>query len=184
MDLPPFSLDLFLSFASNPLALIALTVGVTEAAQKAWKWLDGPIVVPTFATTAGAILGGAAGAYELVTVPGFTGGWTGGLLYGALAGLSGVFGLNLIEAIGEHARANTQTLAPATSAGQWIVNHVTNLVPRSKLTPAIELVAPLLKQFVDAQLTPELQAELTVRIHKLLSGARLLPEHDFGGEKQ
>ena len=184
MNTPDFSLDLFLTFASNPLAFIALTVGITEAAQKAWKWLDGPIIVPTFATSLGAIMGAVAGANDLVTVQGFTSGWTGGLLYGALAGLSGVFGLNLIEAISSHTRKEPKTLMNTTTdtAAKWIVDYVSSLVPKSKLTAALDLVAPLLSRFVDERLTPELQADLTVRVHKILAQAKLIPARDFGGD--
>ena len=185
MNTPDFSLDLFLTFASNPLAFIALTVGITEAAQKAWKWLDGPIIVPTFATGLGAIMGAVAGANDLVTVQGFTSGWTSGLLYGALAGLSGVFGLNLIEAISDHTltkKPEALVNTPADTAAQWLVDYTSSLVPRNKLTAALDLIAPLLSRFVDERLTPELQADLTRRVHKILAGAKLIPERDFKGD--
>jgi len=179
MDLPEFTAALFLAFGTNPLAAIAITVGVTEAAQKAFAWLDGPVIVPAFAISTGAALGTAYAIAGQVTVTGFTNGILSGTAYGALAGLSGVIGLNAINAIADHVTPKQRPVAFASTAGQWAVDYVTGLVPRSKLTAALDVIAPILSRFVDAQLTPELQADITLRIHRALSSAGLLPVRDF-----
>lgn len=188
MELPAFSPELLGTMFHNPVAFAAVIVGLVAAIRKAVPRIDGPVLVPAFAAAVGGVIGAVGHWAGLLTAAG----WVainvpfGGLLYGMLAALGGTLGLNLIELGGkllfkpQAQEAQALALAattgrPVQSAGAWITELVVNLVPRNKLTAALEVVAPLIREYAEASLTPDVQRELTVRINKLLRSANLVP---------
>lgn len=186
-DLPEFSPEqLAIMFSSFPVMAVVV-VALVKAIRKAAPQIDGPVLVPAFAAGVGALLGAAGQLLGLLTASG----WAdmasplGGMLYGSLAALSGTLGLNLGELFGqlffkarnEAAAAPVAFLAEGSdTAAAFILQLVKDLVPRTRVTKAIEIVAPLLRQYAGAVLTDEMRAELQRQVHSALKKAGLLPE--------
>lgn len=189
-DVPPFDPSMFMLLWENPLFMASAIVGIVAAVRKSQAWLDGPLLVPAFGAIVGALLGAVGQLASLLTVQPFAemSFPRGGVLYGALAALSGTVGLNLIEYVAglfKRGTPDTTTLAlvaagHSPNAGAWIVEQARSLVPQNKVTPALEALAPLIASVANQVLTDDLRAELQGKIHRTLKDAGLLRGRDFG----
>lgn len=189
-QVPDFDPSMLPLLWENPLFMAAAIVGLVAAIRKSQAWLDGAILVPAFAAVLGAALGAAGQFAQMLTVQPFAE-WTfplGGLAYGALCAILGTTGLNLFEyaaALWNRNRPDASTLAlvatgqPA-NAGAWVVQQARALVPQNRVTPALELLAPLIARVANQMLTDDLRAELQGKIHRTLKDAGLLRGRDFG----
>lgn len=189
-DVPAFNFDMLTELGKNPLFMASAVVGIVTAIRKSQPWLDGPVLVPAFGALVGAVLGALVQLASMLTVEPFAAmnfPW-GGLAYGALCALSGTVGLNLIDYVASLFRPKTDPVATtlalvatgqSPNAGAWIVETVKGLVPRNKVTKALEELAPVIRQFAGSLLTDELRAELQTKIHTTLRKAGLLKGRDL-----
>ena len=185
-----FDPSMLLLMFENPLIMITVMGGLIHAVRKALPRIDGPILTPLFGAALGAVVGAAGQAVSLLTVLPFAE-WVfpwGGAAYGALASLSATIGFNLFEyaaALWNRGRADASTLAlvatgQPVNAGAWVVQHARSLVPQNRVTPALEVLAPLIARVANQMLTDDLRAELQAKIHRTLKDAGLLRGRDFG----
>lgn len=192
---PDFDWSMLGALYDNVLFMAAAVVGLVNAIRKWQPSIDGPVLVPAVAVVVGAVLGVVGQWAGQLTAPGFAELATpfGGLLYGATAALGGTIGLNIIELVGSYLTkgksdplgvhaAPSLSLASTSlgaSAVQYVVDLVRQLVPENKVTRAIEVVAPLIRQVIGVALTDELRAELQGKVHKALRDAKLIAGKDL-----
>lgn len=195
---PDFDWSMLGELYSNVLFMAAAVVGLVNAIRKWQPGIDGPVLVPAVAVGVGAVLGVAGQWAGQLTAPGFAELAVpfGGLLYGATAALGGTISLNIIELVGSYLTkgksgpqgkyvaltAPNLGLASASlgaSAVQYVIDLARQLVPANKLTQAIEVLAPLIRQVVGVALTDELRAELQGKVHKALRDAKLIAGRDL-----
>lgn len=192
---PDFDWSMLGELYSNVLFMAAAVVGLVNAIRKWQPSIDGPVLVPAVAVVVGAVLGVVGQWAGQLTAPGFAelAAPFGGLLYGATAALGGTIGLNIIELVGSYlTKGKSDPLgvhaAPSpglastslgASAVQYVVDLVRQLVPENKVTRAIEVVAPLIRQVIGVTLTDELRAELQGKVHKALRDAKLIAGKDL-----
>lgn len=197
-ELPGWDWSMLGALFDNVLFMAAAVVGLVNAVRKWQPRIDGPIVVPVTAVGIGAAVGAAGQLAGQLTATGFTDLAVpyGGLLYGVTAALAGTVSLNVIELVGNYitkGKSDPQheyvTLAApnlglastnlGASAVQYIVDIARQLVPANKVTQAIEVVAPLIRQVIGVTLTDELRAELQGKVHKALRDAKLISGKDL-----
>lgn len=192
---PDFDWSMLGALYDNVLFMAAAVVGIVNALRKWEPRIDGPVLVPAVAVGVGAALGLVGQWAGQLTAPGFAELAVpfGGLLYGATAALGGTIGLNIIELVGNYLTkgksdplgvmaAPNLSLASTSlgaSAVQYVVDLARQLVPANKLTQAIEVVAPLIRQVIGVTLTDELRAELQGKVHKALRDAKLIAGKDL-----
>jgi len=191
-QVPPgeFGWEMLPFLGENPVFLALAIVGLVKMIRKSQPWLDGAVLVPAFAAALGAAIGAALQfGQQLVALP--FADWSfpvGGIVYGAMCGILGTTGLNLFEAFASawnRNRADASTLAlvatgQPVNAGAWVVQHARSLVPQNRVTPALEVLAPLIGSVANQMLTDELRADLQAKIHRTLKDAGLLRGRDFG----
>lgn len=197
-ELPGWDWSMLGALFDNVLFMAAAVVGLVNAVRKWQPRIDGPVIVPATAVGIGAVVGAVGQLAGQLTATGFTDitvPW-GGILYGVTAALAGTVSLNVIELVGNYitkGKSDPQhqlvsLAAPGLglaspnlggSAVQYIVDIARQLVPANKVTRAIEVVAPLIKQVIGVTLTDELRAELQGKVHKALRDAKLISGKDL-----
>src|SRR5690625_3848818 len=154
-DLPPIpSFDLA-AWAAVTAELAAAVVFLTAVVRKwLWRSLDGE-AVPLFSTALSVAI--AVGLYFL----GHLDTLSAALSHGVAAGVLAFGGVDAIRGVLQTDKPKAALLASGTdTAAAWILQLVKDLVPRTKVTRAIEAVAPLLRQYSGAFLTDDMRAEL------------------------
>lgn len=170
-DLPPLP-DFDLAAWAADTAILAAAVVFLTAVVRKWLWrsLDGE-AVPLFSTALSVLI--AIGLHFL----GHLDSLSAALSHGFAAGVLAFGGVDAVRGVLQTGKPAAALLASGTdTAAAFILQLVKDLVPRTKVTQAIEVLAPLLRQYSGALLTDEMRAELQRQVHTTLKKARLLPE--------
>lgn len=173
-DLPPIpSFDLTV-WAADTAILAAAVVFLTAVIRKwFWRTLDGE-AVPLFSTALSVAI--AVGLHFL----GHLDTLTAAITHGCAAGVLAFGGVDAVRGVLQTGKQAPLALVDGQdTAAAFILNLAKGLVPKNKVTKAIEELAPLLRQYAGALLTPEMRAELQKQVHTTLKKARLVPERDF-----
>lgn len=139
-----------------------------------WRALDGD-AVKTFSVILGALGGAALGLLTGF----FDGNVISGIAHGLTAGVFSFIGVDAGRSILKTGKHAAPVALSGSNAGAFIVDFARSLVPANKLTRALEVLAPILKQFAGATLTDELRGELQGKVHTSLRRAGLIQGRDL-----